>query len=151
MFGFGIGDIVSIGFRIISHKDEIMKAWNEIAPLLKQATQTYGTVKDLVDKVAPGVIDQVQAQATADAPAAAPEQADPLASGDGGTFSAEWLQRSLNELVDTNLEVDGDIGEETRKAIRQFQAQEGLPMDGWAGAGTCARILQRLEEKKKAA
>jgi peptidoglycan hydrolase-like protein with peptidoglycan-binding domain len=137
---FGFGDIISIGFRIIAHKEEIMKEWNNIAPMIKQATETYQSVKALVDKIAPGVVDQLVVS----------KPTDPLAQGDDGSFSAVWLQQSLNDLLGTKLEVDGDIGEESRKAIRQFQKQEGLPEDGWAGAGTCARILQRLEQKKAA-
>jgi peptidoglycan hydrolase-like protein with peptidoglycan-binding domain len=109
--------------------------------MIKQATETYGKVRELTDKIAPGMFDQLKAQVAPD---------DPLAKGgDDGSYSATWLQESLNELLDAGLEVDGDIGEMTRKAIRMFQEEEDLEVDGWAGAGTCARILQRLEEKKK--
>jgi len=132
------GDIISIGFRIISNREDILKLWDKILPMIKQATSTYSDIRALVDKIAPGVMDQVQAAAT-----------DPLTSGDGGTFSAQWLQESLNKLMDAGLAVDGDIGPATMEAVRKFQTREGLPADGWAGAGTSARILQRLEELGK--
>jgi peptidoglycan hydrolase-like protein with peptidoglycan-binding domain len=136
---FGFGDIISIGFRVISNKNEIMQVWNEIAPLIQQATKTYASVKNLVDRIAPGVLDQVASTV------------EPLTKGDDGSFSAYWLEESLNKILNTNLVVDGDIGEESRKAIRIFQEQEGLPVDGWAGAGTTARVLARLEAMSRAA
>jgi hypothetical protein len=138
----GFGDIVSIGFRVISHASEIMQMWDKIMPLIKQASSTYSEVKQIVDKIAPGVLEGVVAQ-----------NVDPLATGAVAPgapqdFSAKWLQESLNKLMNAGLEVDGDIGEETSKAVAAFQKSRGMEVDGWAGAGTSARILADLEKLK---
>lgn len=126
---FGIGAIAGIAFRIIANMDDIMKMWAKIEPLIRNATGISGDVKDLVNKIAPGVLDKTF---------------EPLENKEG--FSAEWLQESLNTLTGSKLVVDGDIGEQTRKVIREYQTSRGLEVDGWAGAGTQARIFADLEK-----
>lgn len=136
---FGIGAIAGIAFRIIANMDDIMKMWAKIEPLIRNATGISGDAKDLINKIMPGLLDKT-----------AREPSDPLLSGeteDGSEagFSAKWLQESLNKLMGTNLVVDGDVGEQTRKVIREYQKSRGLDVDGWAGAGTQARIFEDLE------
>lgn len=136
----GMGAVAGIAFRILANIDDIMKLWAKIEPMLKNAAGVSGDVKELINKVMPGLLDKKLA---------APS--DPLlkgASKSGGPeiYSAEWLQESLNKLMGSKLVVDGDVGEQTRKVIRDYQKSRGLEVDGWAGAGTQARIFADLEE-----
>lgn len=53
----------------------------------------------------------------------------------------KWLQQALNVILGLNLDVDGIYGEETVKAVEQFQQQQlGLKVDGWAYRVTNAAI-----------
>jgi len=58
---------------------------------------------------------------------------------------AEWLQASLNLLGATPpLDVDGEIGELSRKALAKFQKSEGMPASGFATKKTVAAMLEEL-------
>ena len=46
------------------------------------------------------------------------------------------LQARLNELIDAKLIIDGELGRKTDAAIRSFQRQNGLTVDGIAGRHT---------------
>jgi peptidoglycan hydrolase-like protein with peptidoglycan-binding domain len=61
--------------------------------------------------------------------------------------SITWLQNSLNTLTNANLPVDGKYGQATTDAIKKFQQEHGLTVDGWAGVQTQAAILQALQSK----
>ena len=56
----------------------------------------------------------------------------------------EWLQESLNTLVDAGLEVDGEYGPATNKAVAEYQTENGLKADGWAGPETISLIVEQL-------
>ena len=55
-----------------------------------------------------------------------------------------WVQRSLNKIMHTDLTVDGQYGSGTRKVVRDFQSEFGLPVDGEAGSQTKAKIRELL-------
>src|SRR5262245_15308562 len=42
----------------------------------------------------------------------------------------QWVQRSLNQILGLSLATNGVAGEQTRKAIKQFQSQNSLVADG---------------------
>jgi peptidoglycan hydrolase-like protein with peptidoglycan-binding domain len=52
-----------------------------------------------------------------------------------------WVQQALNRILGLQLTVDGDAGVKTRSAIRSFQAQRGLVVDGIVGPRTEAALL----------
>ena len=52
-----------------------------------------------------------------------------------------WVQRSLNRVLGTALDVDGVAGEQTRAAIRRFQESRGLEADGLVGPATERALL----------
>jgi len=58
--------------------------------------------------------------------------------------SVEWLQDALNLLNHAELEVDEVYGEQTRAAVEQYQTDEDLKIDGWAGPETIARLVEQL-------
>ena len=51
-----------------------------------------------------------------------------------------WLQACLKQLVDPTLVVDGDLGPRSRTAVKTFQKQHGLAVDGIAGPATIAAL-----------
>ncbi len=55
---------------------------------------------------------------------------------------ARWIQRSLNTVLGLRLAVDGNIGPQTRSALRSFQARAGLRPDGIVGPLTEAALIR---------
>ena len=53
----------------------------------------------------------------------------------------KWVQQSLNRIMRLQLAVDGDIGTQTRSAIRSFQQKQNLTADGIVGAQTEAALI----------
>jgi peptidoglycan hydrolase-like protein with peptidoglycan-binding domain len=143
---FGIGAVAGIAFRILANLDEIMKIWAKIEPLIRNAAGVSGDAKELIEKIMPGVLDKTFRPPDDMLSGGVDDEGDP-------GFTAKWLQESLNKLTGSKLVVDGDVGEQTRKVIREYQKSRGLEVDGWAGAGTQARIFADLEalERKAAA
>jgi Putative peptidoglycan-binding domain-containing protein len=47
-----------------------------------------------------------------------------------------WVQRSLNQVLGLRLAQDGILGAQTRQAVRTFQKQYGLTVDGIVGQQT---------------
>lgn len=61
----------------------------------------------------------------------------------------EELQRNLNRLGYGPLNVDGDFGGDTKKAVEAFQRAKGLKLiDGWAGPRTLKAIGEELSKEK---
>ena len=76
---------------------------------------------------------------------AIPAPAPVPAGHDGGEHGTEWLQESLNKLLNAGLDVDGSFGRRTAAAVRQFQAAHALAADGLAGSATIAAIEEALK------
>jgi lysozyme family protein len=77
----------------------------------------------------------------------APVVAPPLvpAAPPMGVHDAEALQAALNALgADPPLDVDGNLGRMTRRAVEAFQTNAGLEVDGLAGPATWAAIAAQL-------
>jgi Putative peptidoglycan binding domain/CHAP domain len=58
------------------------------------------------------------------------------------------LQKQLVEVGHKKLEVDGDFGEKTERAVEQFQRRHELPETGVADSKTRAAIAKALEPAK---
>jgi murein L,D-transpeptidase YcbB/YkuD len=54
------------------------------------------------------------------------------------------IQKALKNAGFYSGEIDGKIGKMTRKAVREFQASEGLKVDGIVGKKTWARLQSYL-------
>jgi len=64
-----------------------------------------------------------------------------------GLHDAEALQTALNKLgADPQLTVDGNYGRMTRNAVRDFQANMGIAVDGLAGPATWSCITEKLAD-----
>ncbi len=59
-----------------------------------------------------------------------------------GTEFVRWVQSSLNQLQGLNLRINGMMNRATRNAVRKFQRQHGLPVDGIAGPDTEQALMQ---------
>jgi general secretion pathway protein A len=58
--------------------------------------------------------------------------------------SVRWLQQALATLGLFAGEANGEFGLLTQEAVRSFQTQEALPVDGWVGPLTLIRLYERL-------
>lgn len=61
-----------------------------------------------------------------------------------GSEYVRWVQSSLNQILGQNLLVTGVMNPATRKALRQFQQQQGLRTDGIAGPDTKRALLNAI-------
>ncbi|MGH9841168.1 MAG: peptidoglycan-binding domain-containing protein, partial [Blastocatellia bacterium] len=61
--------------------------------------------------------------------------------GRSGREYIRWVQSSLNRVLGLRLAVDGVAGQQTRSAVRGFQQQRGLTVDGQAGPQTEAALI----------
>ena len=59
-----------------------------------------------------------------------------------GTEFIRWVQSSLNQVLDVTLPVDGIMNAATRNALRRFQEQQGLLVDGIAGPETERALIE---------
>jgi hypothetical protein len=66
-----------------------------------------------------------------------------LGLGDAGP-SVRWLQESLAQLGFFAGDLDGQFSVPTEAAVRAFQTEESLPVDGWVGPLTKIRLYERL-------
>lgn len=66
-----------------------------------------------------------------------------LKRGDSGSQVIR-LQKCLNKIIKSGLNVDGLFGPATEKAVRNFQQKHGLAIDGIAGPTTRAKIKALL-------
>jgi peptidoglycan hydrolase-like protein with peptidoglycan-binding domain len=64
--------------------------------------------------------------------------------------SVEQLQEMLNHYG-ANLKVDGKYGDRTHKAIENFQHENGLTVDGWAGTETLNHLFGKVSKDAAAA
>ena len=74
-------------------------------------------------------------------PTVSPSPTPPsLQRGFKGSEAARALQKRLKELGYYSGSVDGDFGEGTEKAVKEFQKANGLSADGKAGEKTLAKL-----------
>ena len=59
----------------------------------------------------------------------------------GASEYVRWLQSALNQIMGLHLPLDGLMGIATRSALRSFQKQQGLPMNGIVGPDTERALL----------
>jgi peptidoglycan hydrolase-like protein with peptidoglycan-binding domain len=123
----GMGQIIGIGLKIVANRDKIQAAMATIVPIIQDVRKNYPKIIDLLDDIAPGVT----------TPKSEPEG-----------FSVEWLQESLNTLMDAKLIVDGEYGTATKEAVIMYQQAHSLVPDGWAGVATQASIYEELAKRK---
>jgi peptidoglycan hydrolase-like protein with peptidoglycan-binding domain len=117
---------VEVAFKLFSNREKIFDIYRQIKPMIPQITKVAPKAADLLREIDPEFADAPQT-----------------------SFSVEWMQESLNTLNDAKLVVDGDYGEMTRNAVREFQEDHGLEPDGWAGIQTCVEIYKLLQKPEE--
>ncbi len=121
----------------------------ELRYLTGSADGTYGSAtkaavqafQQVVGLEADGVADPTTQMAlyASDAPAADSEDATTLEVGSRGE-AVKKLQQRLIELGYLNGSADGDFGSATKAAVKLFQKQVGITVDGVAGQATQAAL-----------
>lgn len=69
-----------------------------------------------------------------------------LSKGDNGAAVKE-LQELLNKAGNYGLKADGDFGDATDKAVRDYQKKHNLGVDGCAGTATMASLREVTKDK----
>lgn len=126
---WSISSIVGIGLRLLSNR-------NEIARVARKAGEVFGEARDVISKVAPGLLVDMGIRETT------PTALEPHA------FDVKWVQEALNHLMhpDVKLKVDGVMGERTREAIHKYQTKRKLTADGWLGPLTLAALEEDIQQ-----
>ncbi len=75
------------------------------------------------------------------------EPAAPCVCPTLGTEFVRWVQTSLNQIMKIRLRVNGVMNRATRNALRDFQKQEGLPIDGIAGPETEKALINAKADR----
>jgi opacity protein-like surface antigen len=81
----------------------------------------------------------------------APQEARRGVVDRGSRDYIKWVQRSLNQLLSTRLDVDGVMGRRTSNVIRSFQRQAGIEVDGIVGPQTEDALIKAGASSTRAA
>ena len=73
-----------------------------------------------------------------------PYSVEPPATVISGSEYIRWVQDCLNRILGLRLPLTGVLGLETRSAIRSFQKQQGLPVNGIVGPDTERALLSAM-------
>jgi len=112
------GEMIKVAMLLMSRRNEL--------------SQAIGLIREITGAIGAGGGGQPPAE-------------EPPAQPDGHPVgSMSWLQDSLNKLNNAGLEVDGEYGPATNKAVADYQKANGLKVDGWAGPETVAMIMKQL-------
>ena len=60
-----------------------------------------------------------------------------------------WIQAALNQVINANLIVDGDFGNNTEAALKTFQTKCGIEADGIANAKTIAELKRQVTGERQ--
>ncbi len=128
--------------------------YNPINPLQNTVT-TQPTIAGLQWQytVAPLVTTPAPAAGSVTAPPPAKPTATPAGSLKKGSQGQDvrTVQKKLKELGFYKGEVDGDFGEATEKAVKAFQKQYKLEVDGKVGSNTMAKLMNAKQTAKPTA
>ena len=104
---------------------------------VKEFQKKYGlTVDGIVGPNTTKKLDEVIASSKAVATAT-------LKKGSSGE-NVKTLQRNLNEVMDTDIKVDGSFGAITETTVKAFQKKYGLVVDGCYGPKSAAKMRELL-------
>jgi len=145
-------------FRLIGHRAQIAQLIELVTPLIRDSAKHAQEITQLIKLLAPlvqeanRVAPQVQAIAVPLINDVFPEvQQMVQAAPPTVKFDVKWIQESLNEVLGSHIDVDGDLGEETKATVKVFQEKYMTPedVDGWAGTETCAALYNVRYHKGK--
>lgn len=120
-------NIISLAMTMLKHRDSIAK----IVAVLPELKKIFGELSG------------------PDQPPVGWLPPPPPSSSEHPVGSMSWLQESLNTLgANPPLDVDGEYGPATNKAVHDYQTAHGLKADGWAGPETVASIVDELDKHR---
>ena len=123
----------------------IVKYAPQIRDIIRAATSNE-EIADKIRAVVPLLVDLLEDIGGHLYPNLAP--ALRLVAGAMATFdpdAVKWLQGALNKYLETDLEVDGEIGPDTIAAVKDAQELLGIDPDGFAGKITYAALAAALK------
>lgn len=118
-----IFDIAGAAYRAIAERDDITALMRRAQPFIAAYQNDPNLVRDIL-AVAQKIF---------------PDLAPPTSG-----YSVQFLQESLDKLIDAGLTVDGKMGKATEAAVMVYQQRKGLTVDGLAGGETFGAILKDL-------
>lgn len=127
----------------------MLELWNnKIKPVIERNRPRLEDAMAEIDAVMPAVheaLELVGANHTAGKPLpqAVTSVQHALKNATPGT-TTKWLQQTLSRLG-YSVHVDGDYGQDTRRAVERFQRDHKLVVDGWSGPMTTAMLRSALE------
>jgi peptidoglycan hydrolase-like protein with peptidoglycan-binding domain len=137
-----LANYIPAAWRAYQHLEEIQALQQAAQPHLQALMGMVPEAQRLYKTIFP---EAVQAHPTNYVPPKLPEQ--PAAKKRIGV-SVKHLQEMLNHFG-AHLKVDGVYGENTRKAVEQYQRDNGLEPDGYAGNITLHHLFNRIEREAK--
>ncbi len=114
---------------------------------LDNTTITVTPATEATEMTEPAVIEQGEEKL-----GEVPPQTTPTEEATSGAFvtpTTEQVQTALKNSGYYNGNVDGKIGPKSKKAITDFQIDNGLEADGKVGPKTWAKLKAYLEAKKE--
>lgn len=129
---WSITDIIGIGLRLFNNRAEVER-------LARKSMELFGEWRALIMNVAPQMLEQMSTIRAIESDIGSKFIDD---KGAVHQYDVKWVQMALNHLLHprTALTVDGDMGELTRAAIKEYQELRGLDPDGWLGPLTMAQL-----------
>jgi peptidoglycan hydrolase-like protein with peptidoglycan-binding domain len=119
-------NMFQVAFRAYQNRDRIMRAWALGKPIIDYANK-HG---DELGKILAQLQENLGLKE-------APAKAGLIPAA----YDVEWIQRTLNNDLGLDIDVDGDYGPATKDAVTQFQRKYGLtPVDGWVGPVTAEKM-----------
>jgi len=132
--------ILISGCTTTSHRNDsldtqIQDFQTEIAALKNELQQKNEQISSLENQ-----IQNLPAQEITDSEETSAEKSSAAVS-----LSPKKIQTALKNAGFYNGKVDGKIGRQTKKAIKNFQREKGLTADGVAGKATCQKLKKYLD------
>ena len=117
-------DLIGLGLKVYRRRDDIARVYALLAPAWKALQPTINELvpllKGLLIDFAPQLAAAMEARSL--------------------TYDVKTVQGKLREKG-YRVALDGDYGDQTRSAIRQFQRDHHLTIDGWAGFETLSVLF----------
>lgn len=117
-------DVIGLGLKLYKRREDIARvrelvepAWAALQPTVNELVPL---LKGLLVEFAPHLAAAMAAKSL--------------------TYDVKTLQTKLSEKG-YRVDVDGDYGDQTRAAVRRFQRDHRLTVDGWAGFETLTALF----------
>jgi hypothetical protein len=134
------GVAASFEWRAIMSK--LLSFWDEVVNVVEKVVEN---VDDVTEEVTESFNDALGIEPEYNPPGA--DKQPTLRYGDHSEDGwVEYLQELLNFHTGNSLERDGDFGKKTLKAVRAFQKQAGIKVDGIVGNQTWAALREGAPE-----